>query len=231
VLAPLFPQFSTTTSGSALAAWRGAYRGPGRTHGLCCWFANRGFIEAHVGAIKRTWETAGRPQARLLFSAHGLPLRTAARGDPYAWQIEETCKAVVDGLEGTWDWRLCYQSRVGPMKWLGPSTPDALRAAAADRTGVIVVPISFVSEHIETLVELDRDYRRLAEALGLPFYLRVPALGADPAFIGGLAEAVIQALGRPTIGPEGPECPAQFAACGRIAPARSRLQPAIEGAA
>ncbi|HEY7899722.1 MAG TPA: ferrochelatase, partial [Caulobacteraceae bacterium] len=69
VLAPLFPQFSTTTSGSALAAWRGAYRGPGRTHGLCCWFANRGFIEAHVGAIKRTWETAGRPQARLLFSA------------------------------------------------------------------------------------------------------------------------------------------------------------------
>ncbi|MGA2951045.1 MAG: ferrochelatase [Caulobacteraceae bacterium] len=215
VLAPLYPQFSTTTTASSLAAWREAYDGPGQTHGLCCWPANAGLARAHAEAILETWEQAGRPKVRLLFSAHGIPLRTAAKGDPYAWQVEVTCREVAERLGEGWDWRICYQSRVGPMKWLGPSTPEAIAAAAAEGLGVLVDPVAFVSEHVETLIELDRDYATLAKAAGAPCYLRAPAVGVRPAFIDGLAQAVRGALSRGGVGPDGPTCPASFAKCGR----------------
>ena len=216
VLAPLYPQFSTTTTASSLAAWREAYDGPGETHGLCCWPANAGLADAHAQAILETWERAGRPKVRLLFSAHGIPLRTAAKGDPYAWQVEATCRAVAERLGGGWDWRICYQSRVGPMKWLGPSTPEAIAAAATDGLGVLVDPVSFVSEHVETLIELDRDYAALARAAGAACYLRAPAVGVRPEFINGLAEAVRGALKRGGVAPDGVACPANFAKCGRM---------------
>ncbi|HEY2481429.1 MAG TPA: ferrochelatase, partial [Caulobacteraceae bacterium] len=189
VLAPLYPQFSTTTTASSLAAWRGAYRGSGTARALCCWYDNPGLAEAHAEAILQTWNVAGRPTVRLLFSAHGLPLRIAETGDPYAWQVEATCRAIADRLGEGWDWRLCYQSRVGPLKWLGPSTPEAIAAAAAEGLGVLIDPVSFVSEHIETLVELDRDYAALARKAGAPCYLRAPTVGVTPAFIEGLAAA------------------------------------------
>jgi ferrochelatase len=182
---------------------------------LCCWPANAGLVQAHAQAILETWAAAGRPKVRLLFSAHGIPLRAAAKGDPYAWQIEATCRAVAARLGEGWDWRVCYQSRVGPMKWLGPSTPEAIAAAAADGVGVLVDPVSFVSEHVETLVELDRDYAEAARAAGAPCYLRAPAVGVLPAFIDGLAAAVRGALGRRGLTPDGPQCPAGFAKCGR----------------
>ena len=213
VLAPLYPQFSTTTTASSFAAWRAAYDGPGEIHGLCCWPDNAGLAEAHAQAIRETWESAGRPKVRLLFSAHGIPLRTAAKGDPYAWQVEATCRAVAERLGEGWDWRICYQSRVGPMKWLGPSTPEAIAAAAAEGLGVLVDPVSFVSEHIETLIELDRDYANLARAAGAPCYLRAPAAGVRPAFIDGLARAVRSALTRNGVAPDGVACPANFARC------------------
>jgi ferrochelatase len=215
VLAPLYPQFSTTTTASSLAAWRAAYRGPGRPHGLCCWHDNAGLAEAHAQAIRETWEGAGRPRVRLLFSAHGIPSRTAAAGDPYPWQVEATCRAVAARLGEGWDWRLCYQSRVGPMKWLGPSTPQAIRDSAKAAVGVLVDPISFVSEHIETLVELDRDYARVAREAGAPCYLRAPAMGVRQAFIEGLASAVRGALGRPGIGADGAICPKRYGRCAR----------------
>ena len=159
VLVPLYPQFSTTTTGSSLTAWRAAYRGVGVSRAICCWYAEPGFITAHVQRILETWRAAGTPKVRLLFSAHGLPERTIAAGDPYQWQIEQTCAAIVAGLDGDWDWKICYQSRVGPLKWLGPSTPDALREAAREGLDVLIDPVAFVSEHIETLVE-KRDARR-----------------------------------------------------------------------
>lgn len=215
VLAPLYPQFSTTTTASSLAAWRSTYRGPGEVHALCCWYGDGGLAEAHAEAIRKVWEDAGRPKVRLLFSAHGLPLKTAERGDPYPWQVEATCQAIAARLGESWDWRLCYQSRVGPLKWLGPSTPEAIADAAADGVGVLIDPVSFVSEHIETLVELDRDYAALAQRAGAPCYLRASTVGVAAAFIDGLAGAIERTLTRPGTGPEGAMCPAGFVACGR----------------
>ena len=215
VLAPLYPQFSTTTAASSLAAWDKAYAGPGTSRAICCWFDNAGLIEAHAARIDETWRAAGRPKVRLLFSAHGLPQRIASSGDPYQWQIETTCAKVAARLGAGWDWRICYQSRVGPMKWLGPSTPDEIAAAGAEGVGVLIDPIAFVSEHIETLVELDRDYAALAKAAGVPVYLRAPAVGTHPAFIDGLAGAVRRALDRSGATPDGEPCPAALGRCGR----------------
>lgn len=215
VLAPLYPQFSTTTTASSLAAWDKAYRGGGRTHALCCWYDNPGLVEAHAARILRTWEAAGRPPVRLLFSAHGLPERIAESGDPYQWQVEATCAAVVERLGAGWDWQICYQSRVGPLKWLGPSTPEAIEAAGREGLGVLIDPIAFVSEHIETLVELDRDYAELAVRCGVPTYLRAPVVGIETHFIRGLAGAVLRALEREGACPDGKACPAGQTRCGR----------------
>lgn len=217
VLAPLYPQYSTTTTASSLGAWKEAYKGRGTSRAICCWYDNPGLIEAHVDLITGTWERAGRPPVRLLFSAHGLPRNVVAGGDPYQWQVEATCAEVAARLGPTWDWQICYQSRVGPMKWLGPSTPEAIARAAADGVGVIVDPIAFVSEHVETLVELDHDYRRVASAAGAAPYLRVPAVGTSVAFIAGLAGAVGRALERRWEGPDGAPCPTRLGRCGRAA--------------
>jgi ferrochelatase len=114
---------------------------------------------------------------------------------------------------GLTDWAVCYQSRVGPMKWLGPSTPEALCQAAVDGVGVVVAPIAFVSEHIETLVELDIEYAELAEQLGVHPYLRVPTPGIAAPFIDTLATATVEALGRTGTAPFGPGCQGDWKAC------------------
>jgi ferrochelatase len=219
VLLPLYPQFSTTTTASSLSAWNKAYRGPGRTHALCCWYDNAGLAKSHASRILQTWEAAGRPKVRVLFSAHGLPEDIARGGDPYQWQVEATCAAVLEQLDARgvteWDWRICYQSQVGPLKWLGPSTPEAIETAARDGVGVLIDPIVFVSEHVETLVELDRDYAELAARCAAPTYLRAPVVGVEPDFIEGLAGAVRRALEREGAHPDGNACPAGLAQCGR----------------
>jgi len=132
---------------------------------------------------------------RLLLTAHGLPRKIVRAGDPYPDQVESTAAGVITALErpGT-DWRICYQSRVGPLEWIGPATDDEIRRAGRDRVPLVVAPISFVSEHSETLVELDLDYRHLAEASGVPAYHRVPTVGIDPGFIQSLASLVRRAL-------------------------------------
>ena len=216
VLLPLYPQYSTTTTGSSLGAWRRAYRGKGRVRTICCYPTLGGLIEAHAAKIAAAYEAAGRPApVRLLFSAHGLPQSVVDRGDPYQAQVEACAGAIAERLGPGWDWQVCYQSRVGPMKWLGPSTPEALGQAAADGVGVVVCPIAFVSEHVETLVELDRDYAEMARRLGLPVYVRVPALGVEQAFVEGLAELAVASLERPPgVAPgSGWTCPAAWANC------------------
>lgn len=196
VLLPLYPQFSITTTASSLKAWSEAYRGPGQVRTVCCYPAAAGLVEAHVVKIRETFEAAGSPKnVRLLFSAHGLPEKVIKAGDPYQAQVEATAAAVAERLGEGWDWQVCYQSRVGPLKWIGPSTVEAIGAAAAEGKGVLIAPIAFVSEHVETLVELDREYAALAAELGVAPYLRAPALGIEPAFIEALARITKSALG------------------------------------
>lgn len=219
VLLPLYPQFSTTTTQSSLKAWNLAYQGSGTSRTVCCYPEAGGWIEAQADGVKAKLAAAGDRPVRVLFSAHGIPESLVRRkGDPYQEQVESTCAAIAAraGLTARGsDWDLCYQSRVGPMKWLGPSTPEAIAQAGRDGVGVVVAPVAFVSEHIETLVELDIEYAELAHELGVAPYLRSPAVGVAPAFIQTLAEAVTQALSRTGTAPYGPGCRADWKACPR----------------
>ena len=202
VLLPLYPQFSTTTTGSSLKAWREAYSGGGRQTVVCCYPTEDGLVEAHARTIRDAWEKAGSPAGvRLLFSAHGLPEKVILAGDPYQKQVEATAAAVAARLPAGLDWTVCYQSRVGPLKWIGPSTDDEIRRAGAEGKGVIVCPIAFVSEHVETLVELDHEYAELAKEVGAAPYVRVPALGAAPEFVEGLAGVIGKALAAGGVSP------------------------------
>ncbi len=163
---------------------------------LCCYPTEAGLVEAHAGLIRTALRSVKGP-VRLLFSAHGLPKKIVERGDPYVWQVERSAAAVASALAGEFpglDWTVCYQSRVGPLEWVGPSTVDELTRAGAAGLAVVVVPIAFVSEHSETLVELDIEYRAIAEAAGVAGYVRAPALGVGAAFIDGLAGLVRRAL-------------------------------------
>jgi len=203
VCLPLYPQFSTTTTASSLAIWRCAAVRQGLscpTRIVRCYPREQGFVEAIAGLVRPALEEAsgnGTP-FRLLLTAHGLPKKIIDRGDPYPDQVEETAAAVVAALaRPELDWRVCYQSRVGPLEWIGPATDEEIRRAGEDGVALVVAPISFVSEHSETLVELDLDHRDLAEAAGVPTYKRVPTVGVEPAFIGSLATLVNRALAGP----------------------------------
>jgi ferrochelatase len=197
VLLPLYPQFSTTTTGSSLIAWRDAFQGSATVRTVRSYPVEPGLVDGHVRRIEEAWSAAGKPApVRLLFSAHGLPEKIVERGDPYPREVEATARAVAARLGESWDWKVCYQSRVGPMKWLGPSTLEAIAESVREGLGVLISPISFVSEHVETLVELDHDYAKAAKAMGCRAYVRAPALGTEPRFIAALAHLTEEALGR-----------------------------------
>jgi protoporphyrin/coproporphyrin ferrochelatase len=216
VLLPLYPQYSTTTTGSSVADWSKTYKGAGRTRTVCCYPTPLGLAQAHAEAIRSTWETAGKPSnVRLLFSAHGLPQKIVDAGDPYAAQVAATAAAVAQRLPELPDWRICYQSRVGRLKWLEPSTDAEIRRAGEEGKGVLISPIAFVSDHVETLVELDHEYARLANEVGCRPYLRAPVPGVRRPFIDELAAAALGALERDGgAAPHGPWlCPAGFAKC------------------
>jgi ferrochelatase len=204
ILLPLYPQFSSTTVASSFADWHRAARKAGitaRMRAICCYPTEAGFIAALAEAIAAAFAawpaTLGTP--RLLLSAHGLPKRIVARGDPYEAQVNQTADAVRAALARPGlDSVVCYQSRVGPLEWLGPATDAEIRRAGAAGVGLIVAPIAFVSEHSETLVELDIDYAHVARDAGVPRYVRVPTVGASPRFIDGLAGLVRQARQAPS---------------------------------
>src|SRR5260370_33015291 len=215
VCLPLYPQFSTTTTISSLAAWRASAtrrRIDCPSWVVCCDPSAPGFVEAVAGMIRPALDaTAGHQSPlRLLLTAHGLPKRIVQSGDPSPNQVETTAAAVIAALNRPGiDWTVCYQSRVGPLEWIGPATDDEIRRAGKDRVPVVVAPISFVSEHSETLVELDLDYRDLATASGVPAFYRVPTVGIEPGFIRSLATLVRRARTEDRVG----GCAACFARC------------------
>jgi ferrochelatase len=225
VLLPLYPHYSTATTGSSLTAWRAAAARAGLvadTIALCCYATDADYVAATAKLLQRAVdaaraELAPMTQMRILFSAHGLPEKIVQRGDPYQWQIERTVARVAANCGDALPERvICYQSRATPQQWIGPSTEAEIERAAHDGVAVLVVPIAFVSDHSETLVELDRDYRGLAERLGVPGYYRVPVQNTDAAFISSLANLVRRAHAR---GPGlcshagGRVCPAERSLC------------------
>lgn len=203
LLLPLYPQFSTTTTGSSLTDWReqAARLGLAKpTTTLCCYFADEAYIAAIAALVDKGVRDAKATlppgaKLRLLFSAHGLPENIVKSGDPYQSHIEATTAAVIARL-GDRDIQhmICYQSRATPQKWLAPSTIDAIIQAGRDKTAVLLVPIAFVSDHIETLVELDIENRELAAHHNVPAYFRAKVPNADPAFIAALAGLTRRAL-------------------------------------
>ncbi len=204
VLLPLYPQYSTTTTASSFQDWERAAKRMGLTAPtarICCYPAENGFVAAMAARIRAALaEARGDTGTRLLLSAHGLPKKVIANGDPYQRQVEQSAAAIVAALNiPDLDWQVCYQSRVGPLEWIGPATDDEIRRAGADGKNLIVAPLAFVSEHSETLVELDIEYRKLAEEAGVPDYRRVPAVNVHPDFIAGLAGLVRRATGGETL--------------------------------
>lgn len=195
ILLPLYPQFSTTTTASVFKEAEqtlSRMKLRARIKKIEKFYDESGFLEAMSENIKKTLEkTTEKKKARLLFSAHGLPEKIIRAGDPYQKQCEETAQLIVEKLGiAKLDWVLCYQSRVGPLKWIGPSTEEEIDRAGQEGKAIVVVPIAFVSEHSETLVELGFDGRARAEKAGAVFYDVVPTVQTNEAFIEGLARLV-----------------------------------------
>ena len=196
ILLPLYPQFSATTSGSSINEWNQLCQKENyviKTKIICCYPTENNFITSHVLLIKETLEVIENKNFKLIFSAHGLPESKIKKGDPYQWHVEETVREIMSKIKNeNLDYVISYQSRVGPMKWIGPSTDGEIIKYSKKKKGIVIVPVAFVSEHSETLVELDIKYKKLAEKNGCSFYKRVPALGIEENFIRGLAELVLQ---------------------------------------
>jgi len=197
VLLPLYPQYSRTTTGSSLNEWNRRFPlSDGwrpKVHVVREYHTDPDFIEAMAAAVNQSLAAFPHPVADLdfVFSAHSLPVSVVKAGDPYQEQVERTCDLV--WARGGWPGRrhLCYQSKVGTSRWLAPSMAETLeRLASARCRHILVVPISFVSDHVETLHEIDIEYRQMAGRLGIADFRLMPGLNSSPRFIAALAKLV-----------------------------------------
>ena len=204
VLLPLYPQFSTTTSESSILDWKAQakkYSLDIPTSSVCCYPTLDGFIEAQADLVREKLKEIKKQgissDLRVIYTAHGLPKKVVEAGDPYKHQVELTASAIAKKIEAELsefqnsDWICSYQSRVGPLEWIKPYTEDEIEEASKKNKNLIIVPIAFVSEHSETLVELDIEYKELAEEHGAASYHRVSTVQTHPKFIAGLAEIVL----------------------------------------
>lgn len=214
VVVPLYPQFSISTSGSSLRVlqdlfFKDAPNWADVSHTVVpAWYDRPGYVQAmgrliagELAKFTPEQRAEGGGELHVLFSAHGVPQRYIELGDPYQQQIEKCVELIAKEYEvpGVTT-HLSYQSRVGPIEWLRPYTDDKLEELGAGGVkNLVVVPISFVSEHIETLEEIDIEYRELAHENGIVNWRRVPALNTDPGFIEDLAHMVVEALQEPAI--------------------------------
>jgi ferrochelatase len=200
----LYPQYSYATSRSSLRELQ-EHLLPGesqRVRAICAYPQNSLYLDAmaqQVDASLAALPAESQKQVHLVFSAHGLPLKLVREGDPYPQHISKTVDGVMQRLKNKpRRWTLCYQSRVGPVKWLTPSTMNTLEELGqAGEKHVVVVPVAFTSEHIETLHEIDIELRDVAHAAGIQTYVRVPTVGTQPQFIDGLAQMVIKQMQAP----------------------------------
>lgn len=222
LLVPLYPQFSTTTTGSSMNEWDKQAQKKGlraQTKSLCCYPTEENYIKCLKELTEEALKISRDQSVRILFSAHGLPKKVIEKGDPYQSHVEKTASAVMASLGSSYpslDWVVCYQSRVGPLEWIGPHTDQEIKRAGKEKKGLILVPVSFVSEHSETLVELDVQYRELAQESGVPFYARVSTPSIHPFFIKNLVDLIKKMIySENQAFPQGSNftCDAQFCQC------------------
>jgi ferrochelatase len=202
VILPLYPQFSVSTTGSSLNRMNALFgerdRKPPSIEVILSWQTDPAYISALSDSVIS--EVAAFPDldpsaTHIVFSAHSVPVKYIEDGDPYLDQTRETVEAVMNKIGRSRPHSLSFQSKVGPVKWLEPSTDLMIRKLAEEGVKqVLLVPISFVSEHIETLYELDILYRDVAAEVGIEHYRRVPALNCRPDFIAAMAGLVQRAL-------------------------------------
>ncbi len=218
ILMPLYPQYSAATSGSSIKEWNDICAKNNfkvKTSTICCYPTDDNFIEAHKEEIIKKIQNL--KNFKLIFSAHGLPEKNIKKGDPYQWQVEQSVDKIVNSLNiKDLDWILSYQSRVGPLKWIGPSTEDIIIENSKLGKHIVLVPIAFVSEHSETLVELDIEYKELADKNGCKNYSRVPALGTNENFIKAMSNLIIDKQNYNFNGelyPPKIQCPNKFKKC------------------
>ncbi|MDB4083509.1 ferrochelatase [Candidatus Pelagibacter sp.] len=218
VLMPLYPQYSAATSGSSIKEWKDVCKKNNyhvKTSTICCYPTDQNFINAHTKEIIK--KIKDLKNFKLIFSAHGLPEKNIKKGDPYQWQVEQSVKKIVESLnDENLDWILSYQSRVGPLKWIGPSTETIIIENSKIGKHIVLVPIAFVSEHSETLVELDIEYKEIANANGCKNYTRVPALGINEDFIKAMSELIIKKNEykiNENLYPPKIQCPSNFKKC------------------
>ena len=218
ILMPLYPQYSAATSGSSIKEWRDVCKKNNyhvKTSTICCYPTDQNFINAHTKEIIK--KIKDLKNFKLIFSAHGLPEKNIKKGDPYQWQAEQSVKKIVENLNiENLDWILSYQSRVGPLKWIGPSTEDIIIENSKLGKHIVLVPIAFVSEHSETLVELDIEYKEIADANGCKNYTRFPALGTNEDFIKTMSELITKKNEykfSENLYPPKIQCPSNFKKC------------------
>jgi len=218
ILMPLYPQYSAATSGSSIKEWKDVCKKNNyhvKTSTICCYPTDQNFINAHTKEIIE--KINDLKNFKLIFSAHGLPEKNIKKGDPYQWQVEQSVKKIVENLnDENLDWILSYQSRVGPLKWIGPSTENIIIENSKIGKHIVLVPIAFVSEHSETLVELDIEYKEIADANGCKNYTRVPALGINEDFIRAMSELIIKKNEykiNENLYPPKIQCPSNFKKC------------------
>ena len=218
ILMPLYPQYSAATSGSSIKEWKNVCLKNNlkvKTSTICCYPTDKNFVEAHKNEIIK--KINNLKNFKLIFSAHGLPEKNIKKGDPYQWQVEQSVKEIVKSLNiKDLNWILSYQSRVGPLKWIGPSTEDIIVENSKLGKHIVLVPVAFVSEHSETLVELDIEYKELAEKNGCKNYSRVPALGVNESYIKAMSDLIIHKKEynfNDELFPPKTQCPSQFKKC------------------
>jgi ferrochelatase len=195
VALPLYPQYANATTKSSLLELRRVWPKDRPLVEICTWHDNDAYLDASAAALRETLAKVPaelRERVLVVFSAHGLPMSQVRKGDPYPTYIEHSARETARraGLppDGP-GFQVTYQSRVGPTKWLGPDTVEFLEANARGRA-VVTVPIAFVSEHLETLYDLDVLAKDAAAKGGAALYRRVPALGTRPDFVAALADVV-----------------------------------------
>ena len=218
ILMPLYPQYSAATSGSSIKEWKDICKKNNiniKTSTICCYPTDDNFVLAHKEEIIK--KIKNLKNFKLIFSAHGLPQKNIKKGDPYQWQVEQSVNKIVKSLNiKNLDWIFSYQSRVGPLKWIGPSTEDIIVENSKAGKHIVLVPIAFVSEHSETLVELDIEYKEIANKNGCKNYTRVPALGTNEYYIKAMSDLIIKKQDHNFNGELSPpkiQCPNQFTKC------------------